>query len=177
MKFIISILILLPCIAFAQVDTISINKNSGSSDNIQLFNSQQITFESPSYKDVMYIKKYDGTTDMYKLSNVNAIVFDGVVSVEDEISQFFKLENYPNPFQESMNIVYSLEKQSTVEISIYGIKGNMIKAFVYVLQESGNHISTWDGTNSEGTKVSSGLYYYTLKANNFVVTKQAIFIK
>ncbi|MBM2813753.1 MAG: Por secretion system C-terminal sorting protein [Ignavibacteria bacterium] len=176
MNYLIFFGLFIPFSIFAQMDKMSINKKNGGGDEIQLFNNQQITFQSATDNDVMYIKKNDGTTDIYKLSDVNTIIFDGISAIDDDISKLFKLENYPNPFQESTNISYSLEKASNVEISIYDFTGNLIKTIVSELQESGYHISIWDGTNSELIKVGSGFYFCQIKIDNTEMIKQIFLI-
>jgi hypothetical protein len=177
MKYFILIALLIPYSVFAQID-MSVNKNSGGAEVLKIVNSNNITFSSTTEQDMMYVKKNDGTTDVYKLSDVNAIIFDGVIDgVSNITSQLFNVDIYPNPFQESTNISYTLDKYSYVEINIYNFKGKIIKSFLNGFQEPGNHLTTWEGTNSEGIKVSTGIYYYQLKIDNTVITKQAILIK
>lgn len=177
MKLLFFIILLVPYIASAQIDKMNVSKKAGGVDEIPLYSNQQITFESATDNDLMYVKKKDGTTDVYKLSDVNAIVFDGVVGVEEDLAGLFKFESYPNPFQESTNIAYALEKQAKVELNIFDINGNLINSLVNQIQEMGHYTIKWESTNSLGTEVSAGIYYYQLKVDNTAITKQTIFIK
>jgi hypothetical protein len=177
MKFLFFLFLLMPIVTSAQIDKMSVNKKAGGLEDIQLYNNQQITFQDAIDSDVMYVKKNDGTTDIYKLSDVNAIIFDGVGTDVNEIVHLFKLDNYPNPFQESTNITYYLEKQAKVELNIFDINGNLINSLVNQNQEMGEYSIKWNCTNDEGIKISSGLYYYQIKVDNTVITKQAIIIK
>jgi hypothetical protein len=177
MKLLFFLILLIPYIASAQIDKMSVTKKAGGADEIPLYSNQQITFESATDNDEMYVKKKDGTTDVYKLSDLNAIIFDGVASVEEDLTGLFKVESYPNPFQESTNIAYSLEKQAKVELNIFDINGNLINSLINQIQETGNYTIKWESTNSLGIKVSAGIYYYQLKVDNTSITKQTIFIK
>lgn len=126
----------------------------------------------------MYIRRKDGTTDEIKILDVNKIIFDGITGVIDEkFLNFLKLENYPNPFQESTNITYTLEKQTNVELNIIDMFGNLIKILVNEVQEQGNHNVNWDGTDKTGIKVCSGNYYFQLTVDHLIITKQLIIIK
>ena len=178
MKFLIIYGLLIPLTIFSQTDKMSVKKKANGSDEIQLYNSQEITFPTFTAEDVMYIKKYDGTPDVFKLSDINKIVFDGIISdIENEISQLFKLGNYPNPFQGSTNIAYCLEKKAKVELKIFDMNGGLINVIVNDIQEPGDYSVIWNGTNPEGTKVSSAIYYYQLKVDNAVITRQTILVK
>lgn len=168
--------LLIPFTLFAQLD-MSVNKKAGGSDDLKIVNSNQITFQSATANDVMYVKKKDGTTDVYKLSDINSIIFDGITGVEDYIAVLFNLENYPNPFYQNTTITFTLEKCSKVELTIFDINGNLIKSLLNDFFETGKHIADWDGTNSDGTIAVAGNYYYQLKVDNEIITKNMIFIK
>jgi hypothetical protein len=176
MKYYIFLILFISYTASAQLD-MNINNKAGVSDVIQIYNNQEITFPNSSEDDVMYIKKNDGTTDVIKLSDINKIIFDGVVSVYEEITQLFNLGSYPNPFYESTNIAYLLYKQSKVELNIFDMNGNLIYSLVNEIQDAGNYSIKWEGTNNEERRVSSGNYIYQLSVDNSIVTKQIIFIK
>jgi hypothetical protein len=177
-KFLFVLLLVVSYSALAQIDSVFINQRVGGSDGIKIFNSQEITFPTTTNNDFMFIQRKDGTTDVIKLSDVNKIVFNGLTGVtENDLSNIFKFENYPNPFQLSTNISYSLEKQTKVVLSIYDIFGNLLKILVNDIQETGNYVVKWDGTNAIVKKVSTGNYYCQFLANNSEVTKQIIIIK
>lgn len=173
MKVLILLGLLFPYLIFAQIDMIVI-KNAGGHDDYQIVNNDQITFQNATASDVMYVKKKDGTTDVYKLSEVNLISFDGITGIADIIPNLFKLENYPNPFELKTTIAFALEKSGRVELSIFDLNGIIIKSLVNDNYEAGKYRIEWDGTNSESSKVSAGIYFYQLKVQNIVTTKQMI---
>jgi len=75
------------------------------------------------------------------------------------------LLNYPNPFNPSTTISYSIHEESKVELSIYNIKGQKIKSLLKDQITAGEHSIIWDGKDDAGKKVSSGVYLYKLNVN------------
>jgi len=75
------------------------------------------------------------------------------------------LSNYPNPFNPITTIMFSIQNDSNIELSIYNIKGQKVKSLVKESYESGNHSIIWNGDNESGEKVSSGFYFYQLNIN------------
>ena len=79
--------------------------------------------------------------------------------------QTFKLyQNYPNPFNASTQISYQLPISSTVTLTIYNIFGQKVRMWILQKQAAGKHSIIWDGTNSSGAKVSSGIYFCKVKS-------------
>ena len=86
------------------------------------------------------------------------------------------LQNYPNPFNPETWIPYQLEKDSNVTIRIMDIQGRLVRQLNLGSNHAGAYVSReraayWDGRNTFGEKVSSGIYFYTLQVEN---SKQAI---
>lgn len=75
-------------------------------------------------------------------------------------------QNYPNPFNPSTTISYTLRKTSNVKLTVYNILGKAVKTLLNQEMTVGTHIIKWDGTNSNGIKVTSGIYYYRLESDN-----------
>ncbi|HTR80397.1 MAG TPA: T9SS type A sorting domain-containing protein [Bacteroidota bacterium] len=92
-------------------------------------------------------------------------------------SGFALQQCYPNPFNPSTTILYSLEKAVNVKLLLYNVLGQRVKTLVDEKQLSGEHIAVWDGTDRLGQKVASGVYFYRLEAGPFVSTKKMILIK
>lgn len=176
MKTLIFLGILIPFSLLSQLD-LSINKNMGESEESKIKNNSQITIEGTSSDDVMYVKKKDGTTDEFKLSEVSRIIFEGIISVDDYTSNILKFNNFPNPFEHKTTIAFTLEKGNKVDLTIYDINGNIIKTIFSGIIEQGEHKIEWDGCNSNGLFVCSGNYFYQLKVNNEIITKKLIIIK
>jgi FlgD Ig-like domain/Cep192 domain 4 len=87
-------------------------------------------------------------------------------------------QNYPNPFNPTTNISYQLKERSSVTLNIYDILGRRVASLVNnQIQNAGQHILTWNGRNSNGNKVVSGVYIYRIIANNFISSKKMILLK
>jgi len=92
------------------------------------------------------------------------------------------LQNYPNPFNPDTWLPYQLAREAPVTINIYNIKGQLVrslhlglkKADVYITKDKAAY---WDGRDSSGQNVTSGVYYYTLKAGNFIATRKMGILK
>ena len=96
-----------------------------------------------------------------------------------EVSTGFSLyANYPNPFNPTTTISYRLPARSRVELAIYNLLGQQIRTLVNADQPVGEHQVQWDGRNDAGKQVSSGIYFYQLKAgNSFLETKKMVLLR
>jgi len=82
------------------------------------------------------------------------------------------MQNYPNPFNPSTNISYSLPRSSFVTISVYNILGQKVKTLINKNESAGNYT-----VNFDASRLSSGVYFYSLKAGNYIQTKKMILMK
>ena len=92
------------------------------------------------------------------------------------------LANYPNPFNPETWIPYQLAKPSDVSISIYAADGRLVRRLELGHQpvgiyESRSRAAYWDGRNTVGEPVASGLYFYTLTAGDFTATRKLLIAK
>ena len=81
------------------------------------------------------------------------------------------LPNYPNPFNPETWIPYHLAYDAAVIVTIYDVRGSMVRELVFGHQTAGVYESRgraayWDGRNQYGEKVASGLYFYTLSTQS-----------
>ena len=87
-------------------------------------------------------------------------------SVENEIIPTkMELSNYPNPFNPITTISFSLQNDSNIELSVFNIKGQMIKSLLSDQMSVGEHSIIWNGEDDAGKNVSSGVYLYKLNVN------------
>lgn len=85
--------------------------------------------------------------------------------------------NYPNPFNPTTNINFTVPKDGNVKINIYNINGQLVATLVDNFIQSGTYTVTWDGRTNNGTIASSGVYFYQMRAPNFVMTKKMTLMK
>ncbi len=97
---------------------------------------------------------------------------------QQELPKNFALhDNYPNPFNNSTIIQYSLPKSMHVKIEIYNLLGHKITTLVNVIKEAGMHTVEWNGQNDNGENMSTGLYFYRLRAGDFSAMKKCALVK
>jgi hypothetical protein len=77
---------------------------------------------------------------------------------------------YPNPFNPTTNIVYSLPTSGDVTLTIYNLRGETVKTLVTERQTAGEHRIAWNGTDAAGQSVASGMYFYRLTGNGQATT-------
>ena len=92
------------------------------------------------------------------------------------------LANYPNPFNPETWIPYQLAKSSDVRITIYDTRGTVIRRLALGHQREGYYTSRsraayWDGRNSVGERVASGIYFYQLQADNMSLLRKMVILK
>ncbi len=85
--------------------------------------------------------------------------------------------NYPNPFNPETVISYSVKNSTPVVLDIYNTRGQRIKTLVNETKASGNYTVKWDGTDENGQKVSSGVYFYKMNAGKYSSSKKMILMK
>ncbi|MGH7494707.1 MAG: VPS10 domain-containing protein [bacterium] len=86
--------------------------------------------------------------------------------------------NYPNPFNPSTRIDYSLAKPARVNLAIYNSAGRLVRTLVEELQQAaGAYQVQWNGRNNAGETLASGVYLYRLEAGEFVRTRKMVFVK
>lgn len=123
------------------------------------------------------------------IKDIRALGFstnDQAVSVDNtpEIipSEFSLSQNYPNPFNPSTSINFSIPQTSDIKITIYNLLGETVKVLVDRQINAGNHSVVWNADDNFGNKVTSGIYFYDLKANsengkNFNQIRKMVFLK
>ncbi len=104
-----------------------------------------------------------------------------ITGIENELkiipTNFELSQNFPNPFNPTTNINYSLANEEFVRLSIYDLLGQKIATLVNELQQSGLYTAIWNGKTDNGFSAASGIYIYQLDAGNFSVSKKMILFK
>jgi hypothetical protein len=123
------------------------------------------------HEDEIIINDDNVVFDIYLIPDVDAD--DEIILPASNLSQ-----NYPNPFNPTTTIYFSVAQTSSfVTIEIYNIKGQQVRTLVNEVFPAGSHSVLWDGRDNHDKPVSSGLYFYTLKAGTFSSVKKMILIK
>lgn len=123
--------------------------------------------------DLFRINQTTGTATMVGsvgIKDLTGLSYSGgVTDIEDEAislpSTYSLQQNYPNPFNPSTQIKFSLPISSNVRITIYNLLGEVVRELINTDMNSGIHTVQWNSEDVSGKKVSSGIYFYELKAN------------
>jgi hypothetical protein len=111
--------------------------------------------EAGQYTSSMLIEDGFGEeTTVPIILNVTATGINGNLPIVTELNG-----NYPNPFNPTTNIMFSLKADSKVSLMIYNIRGQRVKTLVEEDMQAGYHSVVWNGTDESGKSVSSGVYF------------------
>jgi len=86
-------------------------------------------------------------------------------------------QNYPNPFNPSTEIVYTLNSDSHVTLTVYNMVGQKVNVLENKVNTVGVHTVQWNGTDLSGRNVASGIYLYTLESGEITMTKKMILMR
>lgn len=99
------------------------------------------------------------------------------VKVREIPTEFALSQNFPNPFNPTTSIKYSIAQNANVQLVVYNMLGQVVKTLVNGEQEAGYYTIQWNGTNDFGGKVASGIYIYRIVAGDFTKTIKMNFLK
>jgi hypothetical protein len=114
---------------------------------------------------------------------VDALTGDIVTGIDEPegsvgIPRWFALEqNHPNPFNPETIIEYHLPHNGPVEMVIFNLLGQRVRVLVDEVKGAGSHRVRWDGTDGFGHRVTSGVYFYRLKAGGFIQIRKMLLIR
>ncbi len=130
--------------------------------------------------DSFQIKYNQGQSQFGKIYIDDFRIVDNVIlsTNETNFKQPFSLgRNFPNPFNSSTEISFSVQNKSFIHLSVYDITGNKIIDLVQKNYQPGQHKVRWNGLNQNGNEVSSGMYIYTMISNQNKSSLPMILIK
>ena len=107
---------------------------------------------------------------------------DFALTTFGDIKRTALLQNFPNPFNPETWIPYTLADNTDVNVRIYDVEGKLVRKLDIGYQRAGKYLSRekavyWDGRDQLGESVSSGVYFYTLKADGFSDTRRMVILK
>jgi len=138
-----------------------------------------LTAESPCIDagDPNWLKDRDGTR-----ADMGALFFDQsphtwVEQNNVQLQDFALSPAYPNPFNPSTVINYSLPEPTHLTLKIYNMHGQEIRTLVNEFQSSGMKSVSWDGLDNNGNKVASGIYLYQLNTGKYSQARKMIMVQ
>ncbi len=169
-------------------------KHSGEIKNLTLHTDMDMKYYDANGELRILLYSFEGKsipvgiTDLFsfeakevELVEVRAADFYGqalksIISTKVLPTRFALMNNYPNPFNLNTNIGLAIPEDCQVSLKLYNIAGQLVKAYEGAY-ETGNHTITWDGTNTGGEEVASGIYFYRLVAGQYHCTKKMVLMK
>lgn len=115
-------------------------------------------------------------TYYYRLAQTD---FNGVITYTDAIqvnistpNEYSLLQNYPNPFNPTTTIKFALKETGLVDLKVYNILGQLVATVINKEMKAGNHTVDFDAS-----RLSSGIYFYSIKTGNFSAVKKMVVMK
>ena len=181
----------------------------GNTNNIYDFNTEQkqgylvlenenkeneyyeVEFGNLSSNDGKIVINIDGapiSSDVelnYQFFTAEGMIGNGMMQLRNP-DEFNLYQNYPNPFNNQTTIMYDIPSLMVntvdVEILIYNTVGTLVRTLDEGDKGAGQHTTLWDGRNDDGEKVSSGVYFYQLRAkvdgqSDYKKTKKMVIVR
>jgi Secretion system C-terminal sorting domain len=114
----------------------------------------------------------DSKSNNYSYLEVEGIGYVAIEGLKTVVNDYSLNQNYPNPFNPSTIINYSVPKESFVKIKVFDLLGREVKTLINENKTAGNYSVNFNAKN-----LSSGIYFYTIKAGSFVQTKKMVLLK
>lgn len=92
-------------------------------------------------------------------------------------AEYRLLANYPNPFNATTRLLYTLPEAAQVKLKIYDLNGTLVNTLVNGVQPAGYYGIDWNGRDQSGALASTGVYIYQIQANGWVSTRKMVLIK
>jgi hypothetical protein len=113
---------------------------------------------------------------------INKITADGATSVDDDnkplLPEVFVLsQNYPNPFNLSTTIEFTLTQRADATLTVYNVLGQTVREWCLGEVSPGTHSIQWNGLDGYGYEVASGIYLYSLRADEHRLTRKMVLLK
>ena len=178
-------------VVFSRAASMDFFVNSQGQDvRMVAYNLQNMPIEAGSGSIVRFPLKLADTTDVdsvYAIISAADTTFDIALRVPLTLKQsiypsaFRLLQNYPNPFNAETKIEFEVPDVEgrfvRTLVQVFNLLGEKVKTLARGEHASGHYTATWDGTDDQGIKVPSGVYFYRLVSKDYVTAKKMIMIK
>lgn len=143
-----------------------------------------VDFNTDERIDMLAVAEYAVTTpaDLYGTLYFAVVAAqpEEAVGIDDDVyrpAEFRLLANYPNPFNATTRLLYTLPEAAQVNLNIYNLNGNLVNTLVNEVQPAGYYGMDWNGRDQSGALVSTGVYIYQIQANGWISTRKMVLIK
>ena len=168
--------------------------------------SDSLTFDADTAATYVHVPYQDMADTLISYSGVETVTFQWTVFAHDQQSSteasngprsitfdigymlssasegllpdvFALHQNYPNPFNPITTIRFDVPEESRVRIDIYNVMGQKAAELIDAHYQPGFHTVNWGGTNTLGSALSSGMYFYRIQAKDFTAVKKLLLVK
>ena len=141
----------------------------GAMINVDMLTETSLTVDNPAF------------TQLKLLVTPNAVGLGNLLALEDEISslpeKYGLNQAYPNPFNPSTEIVFSVSEGGVVDLIVYDILGRKINTLASGYHQPNRYRAVWNGTDEKGFQVPAGVYFYRMNTETFSDVKKIILLK
>ena len=112
--------------------------------------------------------------------NIQSVTFDPVLSISNQRlnpGKFLLGKPYPNPFNPSVKLNLTIEKQGEFHIKIHNVKGELIRIWNRTFTQKGNHTINWDAIDNLGISVPSGIFFISVENSTEVQREKVILLR
>ena len=153
-----------------KLNSLLISPSNTSSESNYSFTDESVEFEHDYFYWLESVES-DGSFEYF-----------GPISIRIESEEIVELPNqtvlhsaFPNPFNPKTTIKFSVQENETANFEIFNLKGQIVKS--YPIFDAGNHEVNWSGTDNNGNKVSSGVFFYKLKSESVLQVQKMLLLK
>ena len=118
-----------------------------------------------------------GTDDRIALQKRNCVTVRAESCRDNVPDELTLLPAYPNPFNPETRLRFSLPKSADVTIQIFDVTGRKINTLLAQQVKAGAHEIRWNATNESGAAVSSGIYFYSIRANAQIKSGKLVLLR
>jgi hypothetical protein len=151
----------------APIYSLSVVSFGAASDSVQAFG---VTFDIASFASGGQIFNY-----RERLGVLTAVQEEQQAA--DLPRAYGLMQNYPNPFNPETRIRFQLGGPGRVALKVYNMLGQEVRTLVNELKPAGSHEVSWDGKNSLGQRMPSGMYLYRIEAQGLVETRKMVLLQ
>lgn len=131
-------------------------------------------FERPGVPELLLVGRVSDTVFIYSFQNPISVGEDfGTILTND----FELKQNKPNPFNQSTSIRFSLSSKQQVTLTIYNLLGQRVTELENRILLAGIHTVRWNGTDSDGKPVASGIYLYRLQVDKHFLVRKMVLLR
>jgi hypothetical protein len=131
---------------------------------------------------VLHDRDNDGDIDLTGFDEIHDWIYfyenvSSPTGVTPSVAAVTLEQNHPNPFNPETSIRFELPRAADITLAVYNTRGDLVARIAHGHFTAGSHDVGWNGTDSHGTRVASGVYFYRLQAENADLTRKMVLLR